>query len=76
MKSYNQILTDAVNDAQQKGATGQQLMGPLLNLLSSVLAAQVVNHNLNADEELEQLRNTLDEHFATYLLAYKRTPVR
>lgn len=64
-----------MRDAARDGLATGQIVFPLLNLVATSLANTVVQNNLNPEDELEVVRNQLDELFTRYLDAYrKQTP--
>jgi hypothetical protein len=70
LNSYNERLTDLVNDHADTGAAVGEIIGPLVNLAVSTLANAVVTNKLEAVEEIENLHKTIETLYEDYLRAY------
>jgi flagellin-specific chaperone FliS len=63
-----------VREAAESGMVVAEIIEPLLNMTATVLANAVVENQLDAAEEIENVHRALEELYEQYLAAYCRQP--
>lgn len=72
--THHEVIDRAVREAAERGLTLAEIIEPLLNMTASVVANTVVEHRLDAVEEIENVHQIVEELYEQYLEAYVAQP--